>query len=847
MDGYQNEHYDMLTGIPNRAYFFLLVKEHRDKAPEKDGSFVIGFTDFNGMKFYNKKHGFAAGDRVLKGFAGILSGHFGESNICRISQDNFAFFTEASSLEKELDAIFEEFSELSGDKSFSVRIGIYSDSMGVVEPGLSCDRARKACNSIKALNKSGFKYFDEEMLAYENNYQYILYNLDRALDEHWIKAFYQPIIRAASGMVCDEEALARWIDPERGMLSPADFIPILEDSKQIYRVDLYIVDRIIERIKAQVRAGLYVVPVSVNLSRTDFDQCDIVDEIVSRLDAAGIDHSKLTIEITESVIGSDIGFMKEQVERFQSLGFQVWMDDFGSGYSSLDLLQTMSFDLIKLDMRFMKQFDNSDRSRIIITELIKMAVGLGIDTVTEGVEREDQVEFLRDVGCTKLQGYHFCKPVPFEEILKRYEEGRQIGFENPMEAGYFESLGRINLYDMSSVGSDATEKFGRYFDTMPMAIIESDEYRFKVVRCNRAYKEFLERASYKGGVGVSLSYDDIDLDADNGFIKALKKCSKTGEKVFIDEKIGHESRVHSFVRRVAVNPVTGFSACVVVVMGIVKETEQGITYADVANSLSADYIDLYHVNLETEDYVEYLPGMGGDELAVGKRGTDFFETSRKDALQFLYKDDSERFVSAFTKENIINSINSYGSFTMTYRLMLNEEPVYVNMKALRMSTDDRFIIVGVNNVDAQMRQQEALERMKEEQITYARISALAGDYIAIYTVDPETDRFVQYGAKSGYEKLGLDKIGYDFFSKSRKEVVDLIVPEDYEMFDKAFSKENILTDIKEHGEYTLDYHLMINGSPLFVRLKAAMVQEKDGPQLIVGVRNISLKKRREEP
>ena len=146
----------------------------------------------------------------------------------------------------------------------------------------------------------------------------------------------------------------------------------------------------------------------------DFESCDIVEEIRRRVDDAGIERSQISIEITESVIGEDFEFIKEQVKRFQGLGFPVWMDDFGSGYSSLDVLSQIHFDLIKLDMRFMERFDEGDEGKIILTQLVKMAINLGMGTLCEGVEEAEQAEFLKEIGCTRIQGYYFGKPMPFE-------------------------------------------------------------------------------------------------------------------------------------------------------------------------------------------------------------------------------------------------------------------------------------------------------------------------------------------------------------------------------------------------------------------------------------------------
>ena len=153
------------------------------------------------------------------------------------------------------------------------------------------------------------------------------------------------------------------------------------------------------------------------------------------MDDAGIARDRLTIEITESMVGSDFDFMKKQVTRFQELGFQVWMDDFGSGYSSLDVLQDIHFDLLKFDMLFLHRMDEGEEGRIILRELARMANELGIETICEGVETKEQAEFLKDIGVTKLQGYYFSKPVPYEEVLERYRNGTHIGYEDTEKGG----------------------------------------------------------------------------------------------------------------------------------------------------------------------------------------------------------------------------------------------------------------------------------------------------------------------------------------------------------------------------------------------------------------------------
>lgn len=560
--------YDYLTGLPSMTYFFRLADEGRSRMQENGEQTAILYTDLSGMKYFNKKYGFAEGDKLIKDFATLLAKMFGNNNCSRFGQDHFAVFTSLNNLEKRLNNLINECRLLNDNKTLNIRIGIYPDTMGVVETSLACDRAKYACNAKHDNYRSYYSFFDENMLAFEIRRQYIVDNLDLAIKENWIQAYYQPIVRTANGAVCDEEALARWIDPIKGVLSPAEFIPILEDSKLIYKVDLHILEYTLKKMELQAKAGLYIVPTSINLSRVDFEICDIVEEVRQRVDDSGIDRSKITIEITEGIFVKNMDYMKEQMSRFQSLGFKVWMDDFGSGYSSLDLLQDFNFDLIKLDMQFMHNFDKSDRNRIILTELIKMLVSLDIETICEGVETDEQVEFLKEVGCTKLQGFYYCKPLPLSEVFARYDKGTQIGFENPEETDYFTSIGKINLYDMKVVANDSYESLGKYFDTFPMAIFETKDDWIKISRCNKSYRDFAVKYFGKLKLSAKIKITSDQSGHSSVFLRTIRNSAKDGKKLFVRETINDGVLVNSYIRRVAVNPVTGVTACAVVIMSV---------------------------------------------------------------------------------------------------------------------------------------------------------------------------------------------------------------------------------------------------------------------------------------
>ena len=839
-------HYDTLTGLPNMTYFFELAESGIKNLVMSGKRPAILFLDFCGMKAFNNKWGFAEGDNLIRAFSHLLADHFGNENCARFGQDHFAVLAEADGIEERLEKLFEASASLNDGNVLPIRAGIYPVPEDVLEIGTICDRAKIACDLYRSTQVSGFRYFDEKMLAEAEKKQYIIDNLDRALKEGWIQVYYQAIVRASDGKVCDEEALSRWIDPVKGFLSPADFIPTLEEARLIYKLDLYVVDSVLEKLKQQQEVGIYLVPQSVNLSRTDFDSCDIVEEIRRRVDASGIARSLLTIEITESTVGSNFEFIKEQVGRFQELGFQVWMDDFGSGYSSLDVLQQIRFDLIKLDMRFMEHFENEE-AKIILTELAKMASGLGIETVCEGVEKKEQVDFLSEIGCTKIQGFYYGKPAAFEDLLARYTAGADLGFENPAEAEYYAAIGRINLYDMTILASEEDESLRRFFNTLPMAIIEVNGTRSRYMRCNQSYRDFMERVF---GIQVSLEEINDILTADrraSAFLGAITRCSRDGNRALIDEQVDEKTSVHTLIRRVAVNPVTGTAAIAVAVLAVTEQQEgAGASYESISRALSSDYINLYYVDLETEEFIEYTSDPERENLSVERRGAGFFSASAEDAQLFIYKEDRDYFIESFTKENILRTLDEQGTYTLSYRLLMGGKPIYVMMKAVRMQTDKGHIIIGVSNVDAQMRQKEEMARLQAEQITYARINALSRDYICIYTVDPATGHYYEYSSAENYDKLGIAKGGDDFFAQSKVESIKHVWPEDVEKFQTLLTHDRIMDEIEKNGVFTMRYRMNFDGQPRYTGLKATLIEEKDGPQLIIGVTDVDAQVRREQ-
>ena len=832
--------YDALTGLANMTYFFDLTTAARDDLIEQGGVPALLFLDLCGLKYFNHKHGFAEGDKLLKSFSEALVKIFDRDNCCRIGQDHFTVFAPARGLEEKLDRLFAECRAINGGDSLPVRVGIYRDRGDETIPAsAACDRAKLACDSLKGIYASEYCYYRHELKDDVLNRQYILDSFDRALEERNIVVYYQPIIRSVNDKVCDEEALSRWIDPVKGFMSPADFIPTLEKAGLIYKLDLYVLDRVLEKIKYQESKGLTVVPTSINLSRSDFDACDIVEEIRRRVDAAGVGRDKITIEITESMVGRDFDFMKQQVARFRDLGFPVWMDDFGSGYSSLDVLQSIKFDLVKFDMSFMRKLDEGDRGKIILTELMKLTAALGLDTVCEGVETEEQQRFMREIGCSKLQGYYYGKPIPADDLFSRYEAGVvQFGYENPEESEYYEAMGRVNLYDLAVlVGSDggktvrSEDPFQNSYNTLPMGIIEvrGDETRF--VRSNKSYRDFIKRY-----IGLDLSSEGSTFTkySDSFMNNVVNTCCERGQRAFYDESMPDGSVVHSFARRVGVNPVNGTVAVAVAVLSITG-ADEGATYASIARALATDYYNIYYVDLETEKFIEYTSPVGGENLAMERHGENFFKECFE-AANRIYDEDRAPFFASFTKENIIRELDEQGVFTSTYRLMDTGTPMYVNMKITRMQPNGNHIIMGVSIIDAQMKQKQALEEIQKERDALARVMALSEGYLSLYSIDADTGRYFEYSTTNEYDSLGFNKEGEDFFYQGAEDGKRVVYGSDLPEFLRLFTKENVMSDIRNTGVFNLHYRLVIGGEPKPVTLRIASVKDTDKEKLVAGVR-----------
>ena len=277
-----------------------------------------------------------------------------------------------------------------------------------------------------------------------------------------------------------------------------------------------------------------------------------------------------------------------------------------------------------------------------------------------------------------------------------------------------------------------------------------------------------------------------------------------------------------------------------------KAKNSGIIFTHIAQTLAQGYMDLYYIDIDSEEFVEFRTDPKDGSLTEARRGWHFFEECEDVADEYVFSEDREAVKAAMDRKTLVAALDQTGSFSMIFRMKREPEPVYVSMTISRMQDDERYLILGVTDVDEEVKQRNAAQKMQEEQAAYNRITALAGDFFCIYIVDPETGEYREFSSTAGFESFDRPAEGTDFFDDSREQALRTLYPEDRERFLSMLTKKNVLTEVKQNGIFTLSYRLMMEGEPRYVQLKAAMVEEKEGPRLIVGVNDIDAQVRQEE-
>ena len=420
--------HDHLTMLYTRNFFLeytdRLFQYHQDL---KLDAVVLNIEQFHSI---NALNGREFGDKILQFIGGEIRAFLAETEgiACRFEADRFGIYCVH---QPDYHALLNRFQDavntISDSVSIHLRMGVMSWQEGV-EPLLLFDRASAACNMVRGNFQNPIMIYNEEMRLKELLNQRLLNDLRHAVEEKQLIVFYQPKynIQLDPPKLSSAEALVRWNHPELGMISPGIFIPLFEGNGMINIVDSFVWSEAAKQIAVWKDKYGFELPVSVNLSRMDMFDPDLVERLDKLVIENGLDHKTLKLEITESAYTENSAAVLEVVNRLREHGFEIEMDDFGSGYSSLNMLSDMPIDVLKMDMKFIRNIEHSDTDRRLVSLILDIAKYLKARVVAEGVETEGQLEILRRGACDLVQGFYFSRPLPAEEFEKLIQKEMEI-------------------------------------------------------------------------------------------------------------------------------------------------------------------------------------------------------------------------------------------------------------------------------------------------------------------------------------------------------------------------------------------------------------------------------------
>ncbi|MBR1624604.1 MAG: EAL domain-containing protein [Clostridia bacterium] len=561
---------DSLTGLYTRDYFIRFAEQfdiHHKTLPMD--ALVININRFH---IYNERFGFAYGDKIIKLLGDALHILSIEMNgiVCRRIVDFFLFYCPHI---EDTQAFYDDIVTKMKNDSNNIdppqtRIGIYPNVNKKLSMIERFSRAKTACDVIKRNPQKYIEVYDDDLY---NKHQYnerLLAEFQAALREKQFVVYFQPKydIRYDKPILSGAEALVRWIHPELGFISPADFIPLLEDNGLILSLDRYVWDAAAKQIRVWKDELGVSVPVSVNMSRIDMYDPNVVNFLLEIIKNYNLSTDDLVIEITESAYAQDYEQIFETVKTLRLHGFKMEMDDFGTGYSSLNMLSSLPIDALKLDMQLVQNAFATHTDTRILETIIDIAAYLSIPVISEGVETSDQLSILRALGCDYVQGYFFSKPVPADD-----------------------------------------------------------------------FKRFL-----------------VELSEENDLSLSVSKSQKISQRK--------------------------------------------ISFAKVAGALFSDCESIFCVDLLTGHYVEYHQTHSRHQLRHKQAGDSFFDEVFEMTKAFMSPEDRKRFGEVLANRNEVIEKMKEKPFSMIYRLALNGEPTWYNLKAV-LSKDGNSMVVGIFSID----------------------------------------------------------------------------------------------------------------------------------------------------
>ncbi len=539
-------YFDPLTGLYNRSSFIKNAKQvlGSDQMTE----FSMMKLDIGNFKMINDILGRIIGDRILIKIADVLRELIGKDGVyARFFADNFVMMIPYSERSVHPQMILDSIQKaMSEDKEISHEIQMYIGVYKITDRGFSVenmiDRASIACRSINGSFREHIAYYDENMRRKMIEEQEICDESHRALRNGEFYVCYQPIYGIQAKKFVSAEALVRWNHPTKGMIPPARFIPVFERNGFVAELDLYVLEQVCIYMKKRSDNGLPPFPISVNVSRRSLYNPNIFSIISELTTRYKVDPRYFRIEITESAYNDNPAQLLETVGRLRGKCYPVLMDDFGSGYSSLNTLKDIPIDILKLDMKFMQGFENNGKVGTIVTAIARMSKWLNVPMLAEGVETKAQYDFLVSIGCSYIQGFYFSRPVPEKDFtdLAAMEEISAAG--ETVEGGVVD----FNMDELLGSNPVVSKFIGSVFGGL--GIYEMVDDRLELIRMNDGYLQIMgytvdDLNSEKINIWQHVHPEDVDISrsacleamrTDSAVRATVRRYDRNGELLYLE-------------------------------------------------------------------------------------------------------------------------------------------------------------------------------------------------------------------------------------------------------------------------------------------------------------------------
>ncbi|MCR5830040.1 MAG: EAL domain-containing protein [Lachnospiraceae bacterium] len=514
--------HDSKTGLFNRNSFCKKTREVIDKNPKV--VFVIFRIDIDGFKVINDVYGISEGDRCLSEMANMFRGFEADNTVFgRWEADHYVGCMPMEDFNRH--NVANTFTSPINDSRFDFdvtrRMGVYVVENRELDISLMCDRALLALKSIKGKYESHVAYYSEDMRQELIESQQIVNEMNAALDDGQFIIYIQPQFNYDTNKLHGGEALVRWKHPNKGIIMPGKFVPIFEKNGFITHLDQFVWEEVCKLQRKWLDEGRAVVPISVNVSRMDIASLRLVDHFVKLIGKYEIPTELLRIEITESAYMDNPSQMIETVSRLREAGFSVEMDDFGSGYSSLNTLKDVTVDMLKLDMKFIEGGKNAERGGSILSSVIRMSNRLNLAVLAEGVETKEQAEYLKSIGCIYMQGYYFARPMPvndYERIL--------TGKEHELPIADIDAYGADSTVDFLNASVQSTLIFNSFVGGT--AIIGFDGEDVETLRVNEKFFEAISADRDKFNEGDFSILDDLNKENKAKLFETFNNAASEG-------------------------------------------------------------------------------------------------------------------------------------------------------------------------------------------------------------------------------------------------------------------------------------------------------------------------------